>query len=187
MKEADADFARIWGKPPQYSKSSPARWHEDQKKLPDGSEVSPIDWPTHWYGAPREVTIDTVAALYDGIGSHECLVLGGAPDGQHVTRICRTDFRLPPTDLMVLDVDGMPYVEGHSDETLRADPEITIRAQLAQMFGSFADQLHIVVALSSRAGFTGDFRAHVWVGVSPRCAALPKTSPLSKRSSLSIG
>ena len=72
---------------------------------------------------------------------------------------------------MVLDVDGMPYVEGHSDETLRADPENTIRAQLAQMFGAFADQFHIVVALSSRAGFTGDFRAHVWLGVSPRCEA----------------
>lgn len=144
---------------------------EIKKKLPDGSEVSPIDWPTHWYGTTREVTIDNVAALYEGIEPHECLVLGGAPDGRHVTRLRRTDFRLPPTDLMVLDVDGMPYVEGHSDETLRADPENTIRAQLAQMFGAFADQFHIVVALSSRAGFTGDFRAHVWLGVSPRCEA----------------
>lgn len=144
---------------------------EIKKKLPDGSEVSPIDWPTHWYGTTREVTIDTVAALYDGIEPHEYFVLGGAPDGQYVTRLRRTDFRLPPTDLMVLDVDGMPYVEGHSDETLRADPENTIRAQLAKMFGSYSDQFHIVVALSSRAGFTSDFRAHVWVGVSPRCTA----------------
>lgn len=138
---------------------------EIKKKLPDGSEVSPIDWPTHWYGTTREVTIENVAALYDGIQPHECLVLGGTPDGKSVARLRRTEFRLPPSDLMVLDVDGMPYVEGHSDNTLRADPESTIRAQLIDIFGSLAETLHIVVALSSRAGFTGDFRAHVWIGL----------------------
>ena len=145
---------------------------EVKKRLPDGSEVSPIEWPTHWYGTTRDVTIDSVAALYDGIEPHECLVLGGGQESRNVTRLRRTDFRLPPTDLMVLDIDGMPYVDGYSDESLRSDPEGTIRAQLCQMFGSNeVDQLHIVVALSSRAGFTGDFRAHVWVGVMPFCEA----------------
>ena len=144
-----------------------------RKKLdPDGIEIKDsIDWPTHWYGTTHDVDIGKVAGLYDGIQPHECLVLGGRTDHHNVTRMRRSDFRLPPTELMVLDVDGMPYVEGHSDETLRSDPEKTIRAQLAAMFGRFTEQYHIVVVLSSRAGFTGDFRAHVWLGVSPRCDA----------------
>lgn len=145
---------------------------EVKKRLPDGSEVSPIDWPTHWHGTTRDVTIDQVASLYEGIQPHECLVLGGTPDGRNVTNMRRTDFRLPPTDIMVLDVDGMPYVEGHSDETLRADPEGTIRAQLATMMGTASvGVVPTIVALSSRAGFTGDFRAHVWISLSGQYAA----------------
>lgn len=40
---------------------------EVKKRMPDGSEVSSIDWPTHWYGTSHDVTIDQVASLYDGI------------------------------------------------------------------------------------------------------------------------
>lgn len=145
---------------------------EVKKRMPDGSEVSPIDWPTHWYGTSRDVTIDQIASLYDGIQPHECLVLGGTSDGRNVTDMRRTDFRLPATDIMVLDVDGMPYVEGHSDETLRADPERTIHAQLVAMMGTATvGVVPTIVALSSRAGFTGDFRAHVWISLSGHYAA----------------
>lgn len=138
--------------------------------LPDGREVSPIDWPTEWFGERWDVSIRSVAEIYRDIQPFECLVLGGGPR-RYNAGTKRTQFTLPPTNLMVLDVDGMPYAEGHSDATLRADPEGTIRAQLEQMFGTErAAQLHFVVVLSSRAGFTGDFRAHVWVGLAEEYA-----------------
>ncbi|MEM7517256.1 MAG: hypothetical protein AAF368_10075, partial [Planctomycetota bacterium] len=133
--------------------------------MPDGREVSPIDWPSHWWGYTRDVGIKTVASLYKNIEPHECLVLGGVRGRDRVIRAKRTEFHLPPTDLLVLDIDGMPYVGGCSDDTLKEDPRGTIRTQLSSIFASLIDRGHFVVALSSRAGFTGDFRAHVWVGL----------------------
>ena len=136
---------------------------EIKKVLPDGREVSPVDWPTLWFGSTQDVNITQVASLYDGIEPHECLILGGRPNGR-VTGDERSDFKLPPVDLVVFDIDGMPYAEGMSDDTLIADPQSTVARQVELMFGT-KTPLHVVVALSSRAGFTGDFRAHVWMGV----------------------
>lgn len=136
-----------------------------KRLLADGTvDKNYIQWPDTWWGPTRDVPIQGITALYD-VQPSEALCLGAPSHAKsYLTGVDRKNWVLPPTDVIVLDVDGMPYVEGHSDATLIADPEGTIRAQMDVLFGCQLREVYHVVALSSSSGFTGDFRAHVWIG-----------------------
>ena len=62
------------------------------------------------------------------------------------------DFEAVPQDVLSLDIDGMPFLEGFTRDDLLADPERVIRAHVASLLGEGVDGEWLVV-LSSSCGF----------------------------------
>lgn len=137
-------------------------------RLDDGSIDTKYDpvFPNNWHmDDQREIeSLDDLAAIYEEVqGDHERLFAIGWTSDDFGPRVAGTFHEEgPQMDFVPFDCDGMDYPDGYSDETLRTDPEGTARACVRHIFGEDVDAL---VALSSKGGLVGQFRAHVYVAV----------------------
>jgi hypothetical protein len=135
---------------------------------PDGNEVEGhYAISEFWSGTTLNIDVHGLFHLYRRRGEvipglidrpDEILCLGHPTEPKWNTT--RKNWVAAPSDVILIDGDGIPYPDGFSDATLIERPLETIRAVLESI--GLGGRLSLVV-LSSKAGLTATFRAHIFV------------------------
>lgn len=154
---------------------------EVRKRFIDGEEVKDhFKIPEYWWASSYDLDLHGLHHLYrrpsevvDGLidRPNEVLCLG-KPDYnrrdesgilEHRSNTSRRGWVAPPSDILVIDGDGIPYPAGYNDQTLIERPRETIQSVLVSLGLS---ECGCLVVLSSKAGLAGNFRAHIFVQLS---------------------